>query len=76
MHETQYSLFPIGFLRSPLRDRGAAPNQGREGAPDAWLEVDAAVADGLNGIEVGGFPHRDYLVAPGAARYLENAPAQ
>jgi tRNA-Thr(GGU) m(6)t(6)A37 methyltransferase TsaA len=38
MHETSYSLYPIGFLRSPLKDRGAAPRQGREGAPDAWLE--------------------------------------
>ena len=53
MHETSYSLYPIGILRSPLKDREAAPNQGREGAPDAWLEVDAAVAQGLEGIEVG-----------------------
>jgi tRNA-Thr(GGU) m(6)t(6)A37 methyltransferase TsaA len=53
MHETSYSLYPIGFLRSPLKDRGAAPRQGREGAPDAWLEVDAAVAEGLEGIEAG-----------------------
>jgi tRNA-Thr(GGU) m(6)t(6)A37 methyltransferase TsaA len=53
VQKTYYSLSPIGFLRSPLKDRGAAPNQGREGAPDAWLEVDAAVAEGLEGIEVG-----------------------
>ena len=53
MHESHYSLAPIGFLRSPLKERGAAPNQGREGAPDAWLVVDAAVAEGLEGIEVG-----------------------
>jgi tRNA-Thr(GGU) m(6)t(6)A37 methyltransferase TsaA len=53
MHETHYSLAPIGFLHSPLKERGAAPNQGREGAPDAWVEVDAAVAEGLEGIEVG-----------------------
>ena len=53
MHETHYSLAPIGYLRSPLTDRGAAPNQGREGAPDAWLDVDAAVAEGLERIEVG-----------------------
>src|SRR2546423_12998151 len=52
MYETHYSLAPIGFLRSPLKDRGAAPNQGREGAPDAWLEVDAAVAEGLEGVAV------------------------
>ena len=53
MYDTHYSLAPIGFLRSPLKDRGAAPRQGREGAPDAWLEVDAAVAEGLEGIAVG-----------------------
>jgi tRNA-Thr(GGU) m(6)t(6)A37 methyltransferase TsaA len=53
MHETYYSLYPVGYLHSPLKDRGAAPNQGREGAPDAWLEVDAAVAEGLEGIAVG-----------------------
>ena len=53
MNETHYSLYPIGFLRSPLKGREAAPNQGREGAPEAWLEVNAAVAEGLEGIEVG-----------------------
>jgi tRNA-Thr(GGU) m(6)t(6)A37 methyltransferase TsaA len=53
MHETHYALAPIGFLRSPLKERGAAPRQSREGAPDAWLDVDAAVAEGLEGIEVG-----------------------
>lgn len=53
MHETTFRLAPIGFLRSPLKDRGAAPKQGREGAPDAWLDVNAAVAEGLDGIEVG-----------------------
>jgi len=53
MHETHYSLSPIGFLHSSLKDRGAAPNQGREGAPDAWLEVDTTLAGGLEGIEVG-----------------------
>ncbi len=53
MNETHYSLYPIGFLRSPLKDRGAAPRQGREGAPDAWLEVDAAMVEGLAGIEGG-----------------------
>ena len=50
MNETHYSLYPIGFLRSPLKGREAAPNQGREGAPEAWLEVNAAVAEGLEGM--------------------------
>ncbi len=51
--ETDYSLAAIGFLQSPLKEPGEAPNQGREGAPDAWLEVNATVAEGLEGIEVG-----------------------
>lgn len=53
MREPEYSLAPIGVLHSPLKAREEAPNQGREGAPDAWLEVYAAVAEGLEGIEVG-----------------------
>jgi tRNA (Thr-GGU) A37 N-methylase len=53
MSEIDYTLSPLGFLHSPLKSRGEAPNQGREGAPDAWLEVHAAVAEGLEGIAVG-----------------------
>jgi hypothetical protein len=34
-------LRPIGVIRSVLVDRGDAPKQGSEGAPDAWLEVHA-----------------------------------
>src|ERR671935_1937230 len=47
------SLHPIGVVRSPLEDRERAPNQGSEGAPDAWIELTPSVADGLEGIEVG-----------------------
>ena len=46
-------LRPIGVLRSPLRSRGAAPKQGAEGAPDAWLEVEPWAADALDGIAAG-----------------------
>jgi tRNA-Thr(GGU) m(6)t(6)A37 methyltransferase TsaA len=53
MRETDYSLSPIGLLHSPLKEPGEAPRQGREGAPDAWLEVNASVAEGLEGIAVG-----------------------
>src|SRR5260370_42103275 len=53
MRETDYSLSPIGLLHSPLKERGEAPNQGREGAPDAWLEGNASVAAGLEGNAVG-----------------------
>jgi len=46
-------LRPIGGIRSTLKTRGEAPKQGSEGAPDAWLEVDAALIDALDGLEVG-----------------------
>src|SRR5919197_6666313 len=44
---------PIGVVRSPLENRERAPNQGSEGAPDAWIELAPSVLDGLDGIEVG-----------------------
>ena len=50
---SDYVLYPIGFLQSPLKDRGEAPRQGGEGAPNAWLEVHSTVAEGLEGIAVG-----------------------
>jgi tRNA-Thr(GGU) m(6)t(6)A37 methyltransferase TsaA len=53
MQETDYSLSPIGFLHSPLKELGEAPNQGREGPPNAWLEVNVEVSAGLEGIAVG-----------------------
>lgn len=30
-------LQPVGHVESPLTDRAAAPKQGDEGAPDAWI---------------------------------------
>ncbi|MCW3014382.1 MAG: tRNA-Thr(GGU) m(6)t(6)A37 methyltransferase TsaA [Solirubrobacterales bacterium] len=46
-------LIPIGVVHSPLTDRAAAPKQGHEGAPDAWVVFESAVADGLDGIREG-----------------------
>ncbi len=46
-------LVAIGRVESPLTDRASAPKQGDEGAPDAWLVFDDAVADALDGIAVG-----------------------
>jgi tRNA-Thr(GGU) m(6)t(6)A37 methyltransferase TsaA len=43
----EYSLHPIGHIRSTIRALDEAPRQGSEGAPDAWLEVDPAFARGL-----------------------------
>jgi tRNA-Thr(GGU) m(6)t(6)A37 methyltransferase TsaA len=51
--ETRESLRPIGVIHSSLKTRRAAPKQGGEGAPDAWLEVRPSLAEGLEGIAVG-----------------------
>jgi tRNA-Thr(GGU) m(6)t(6)A37 methyltransferase TsaA len=49
----RYSVIPIGWVRSTLKDRISAPRQGKEGAPDAWLEFEQNVVEGLEGIDVG-----------------------
>src|SRR6266545_5478223 len=49
----EYSLHPIGHIRSTLRTVDAAPRQGSEGAPDAWLEVKPTFARALLGIAAG-----------------------
>ena len=46
-------LHAIGRVESPLTDLAAAPKQGDEGAPEAWLVFDAGVADALDGIAAG-----------------------
>ena len=46
-------LEPIGHVESPLTDPAAAPKQGFEGAPDAWLVLDPSVLAGLDGVAVG-----------------------
>lgn len=43
----------IGHVRSTLRAIELAPRQGFEGAPDAWLEIDADLAPALIGIQTG-----------------------
>jgi tRNA-Thr(GGU) m(6)t(6)A37 methyltransferase TsaA len=53
MSSIDYSLHPIGFIRSPLLLRKGAPRQGSEGAPDAWIDVDAHFTDALHGVSVG-----------------------
>jgi tRNA-Thr(GGU) m(6)t(6)A37 methyltransferase TsaA len=44
---------PVGRVESPLRDRAAAPKQGNEGAPEAWLVFEPELLAALHGIEVG-----------------------
>jgi len=46
-------LAPIGVVSSPLTDPAAAPKQGSEGAPDAWLVLEPGVAAGLDGMRPG-----------------------
>ena len=48
-----YTLQPIGIVRSDLTTREAAPRQGYEGAPDAWIEVHAWAADALHLLAAG-----------------------
>jgi tRNA (Thr-GGU) A37 N-methylase len=45
-----YTLRPIGFVRSTLTDRQTAPRQGYDGAPEAWIEMTPEVLDGLLGV--------------------------
>jgi tRNA-Thr(GGU) m(6)t(6)A37 methyltransferase TsaA len=53
MPENGYVLRPIGRVESPLVDPAAAPNQGDEGAPDAWLVLDPSLRPALRDLEVG-----------------------
>jgi tRNA-Thr(GGU) m(6)t(6)A37 methyltransferase TsaA len=53
MSKIFFEIRQIGIVRSELTSRDAAPRQGNEGAPDSWVEVDASVAEGLEGIAVG-----------------------
>ena len=53
MSTTIYAIEPIGFIHSELTRLEAAPLQGDEGAPEAWLELTPLAAQGLAGIMVG-----------------------
>ena len=46
-------LRPVGVIRSALKARKRAPRQGSEGAPDAWLEVQAWASAALEGLARG-----------------------
>jgi tRNA-Thr(GGU) m(6)t(6)A37 methyltransferase TsaA len=43
-------LVIVGTVQSTLTDVAAAPKQGDEGAPDAWLVFDRRFADAVDGI--------------------------
>jgi tRNA-Thr(GGU) m(6)t(6)A37 methyltransferase TsaA len=48
-----FVLRPIGRVLSSLRSREQAPKQGREGAPEAWLEFVPEVQEGLADLRAG-----------------------
>jgi tRNA-Thr(GGU) m(6)t(6)A37 methyltransferase TsaA len=50
---TSYEIRPIGHIESALADPATAPKQGVEGAPDAWLVFDSAVAEGIRDLTAG-----------------------
>ena len=49
----RFSLTPIGFVESSLKNRKRAPRQGSEGAPDAWVEILPPVRRALDGMAAG-----------------------
>jgi tRNA-Thr(GGU) m(6)t(6)A37 methyltransferase TsaA len=53
MAEVRYEVRPVAWVESPLVDRASAPKQGDEGAPDAWLVFDPAVAAAVRDVPAG-----------------------
>lgn len=53
MMDNSYTLHPIGVIRSDLTVLEAAPRQGYEGAPDAWIEVFPPFEQALHRIVAG-----------------------
>lgn len=51
--EARFEVRAVGTIRSTIMSRAEAPKQGTEGAPDAWLEVDAKFAEALEGMRAG-----------------------
>jgi tRNA-Thr(GGU) m(6)t(6)A37 methyltransferase TsaA len=53
VNQTRYEVQAVGRVESPLTDIAAAPRQGDEGAPDAWLVFEPSVLEALEGIKPG-----------------------
>lgn len=53
MPDSRPELTPIGRVESELTDTAAAPKQGDEGGPEAWLILEPGVVEGLDGIALG-----------------------
>jgi tRNA-Thr(GGU) m(6)t(6)A37 methyltransferase TsaA len=53
MSEPGYAIRPIGWVESTLVDPDAAPLQGDEGTPDAWLVLDPTMHPAMRDLRVG-----------------------
>ena len=53
MNAEGFGVTPIGTVESLLIDIASAPNQGDEGAPEAWLVFEPAVLEALEGLQEG-----------------------
>lgn len=53
MKDSYYQLRPVGFVRSRLTVLEGCPKQGSEGAPEAWIEIDSAFSEALEGLAAG-----------------------
>jgi tRNA-Thr(GGU) m(6)t(6)A37 methyltransferase TsaA len=51
--QASYEVRPIGTVESSLTDPAEAPNQGYEGAPDAWLVFEPVFLEGLKSFRPG-----------------------
>ena len=49
-HMPGFKLKQIGTVRSSLKNRRDCPSQEKEGAPEAWIEIDPLYADALYGL--------------------------
>lgn len=53
MADDRFQLQPVGRVQSTLRDRGDAPLQGTEGAPEAWLVFDRTLNPAITDLHTG-----------------------
>jgi tRNA-Thr(GGU) m(6)t(6)A37 methyltransferase TsaA len=53
MEGSRFETRAIGAVESALTDSAAAPKQGDEGAPDAWLVFEPGVIEALEGTQPG-----------------------
>jgi tRNA-Thr(GGU) m(6)t(6)A37 methyltransferase TsaA len=52
-HMSGFELVQIGTVRSSLKNRQDCPSQEREGAPEAWIEIDPFYGEGLYALSPG-----------------------